>query len=134
MLLSSCETTSSENDELDNMWYLVNVDSLSNGQKVDYRPMRVFWSFQGTLMQINCVDSMNQFYMYRFEKKDGQLIVKSPFKYDRVTDDCMITEETLDIIRMYGVNSLTDTFMIEAIGNSRMILRDSRLRLYFEKY
>lgn len=134
VLLSSCETTSSENGELDNMWYLTTVDSLSNGKTVDYRPKRIFWSFQGTLMQTNCVDSMNQFYMYRFEKKDGQLIVKSPFKYDRVTDDCMITEETLDIIRLYGVNSLTDTFKIEAIGNSRMVLKDNRLRLHFEKY
>jgi hypothetical protein len=116
------------------MWYLTTVDSLSNGKTVDYRSKRIFWSFQGTLMQTNCVDSMNQFYMYRFEKKDGQLIVKSPFKYDRVTDDCMITEETLDIIRMYGVNSLTDTFKIEDIGNSRMVLKDSRLRLHFEKY
>ena len=116
------------------MWYLVKIDSLSNGKTVDYRHMRVFWSFQGTLMQTNCVDSMNQFYMYRFEKKDGQLIVNSPFKYDRVTDDHMITEETLDIIRMYGVNSLTDTFLIEGISNSKMTLRDSRLRLSFEKY
>lgn len=134
VLLSSCETTSSENGELDNMWYLTTVDSLSNGKTVDYRPKRIFWSFQGTLMQTNCVDRMGSFYMYRFENRGELLIVKSPFIYDRVHGDSLITEETLDRIRMYGVNSLTDTFKIEDIGNSRMILKDSRLRLHFEKY
>lgn len=134
VLLSSCETTSSENGELDNLWYLTTVDSLSNGKTVDYRPKRVFWSFQGTLMQTNCVDRMGSFYMYRFENRGELLIVKSPFIYDRVHSDSLITEETLDRIRMYGVNSLTDTFKIEDIGNSRMVLKDSRLRLHFEKY
>ena len=134
VLLSSCETTSSENGELDNLWYLTTVDSLSNGKTVDYRPKRVFWSFQGTLMQTNCVDRMGSFYMYRFENRGELLIVKSPFIYDRVHSDSLITEETLDRIMMYGVNSLTDTFKIEDIGNSRMVLKDSRLRLHFEKY
>ena len=103
LMFTSCETTSSEDGELDNMWYLVKVDSLANGNSVDYRSKRVFWSFQGTLMQTNCVDSMNLFFMYRFENKGDMLIVKSPFQYDRVTDDKPITEQGLYRLRMYGI-------------------------------
>ena len=134
LMFTSCETTSSEDGELDNMWYLVKVDSLANGNSVDYRSKRVFWSFQGTLMQTNCVDSMNLFFMYRFENKGDMLIVKSPFQYDRVTDDKPITEQSLYRLRMYGINALTDSFMIESLHGETMILKDKKLRLSFERY
>jgi hypothetical protein len=116
------------------MWYLVKVDSLASGNSKDYRSKRVFWSFQGTLMQTNCVDSMSLFFMYRFENKGDMLIVKSPFLYDRVNDDKPITEQSLDRLRMYGINYLTDSFLIESLHGETMILKDRKLRLSFERY
>lgn len=135
-LLVSCETTSSDNGELDNMWYLTRVDSLSCGKSVDYRPRHFLWSFQGTLLQTNCVDSviMGLFYMSRFENKGSQLIVKSPFIYDRVHDDSLITENTLHRIRPYGINSLSDTFQIEKLHDDALVLKGNIVRLHFDKY
>ena len=135
VLFTSCEMNSSDNGKLDNIWYLVKVDSISNGKKaIDYRSQHIFWAFQGSLMQTNCVDSMNLYIMYRFDATDKQLIVKSPFIYDRVEDDLFITDETLDMIRMYGINAVTDTFLIEKLNSTTMILKDDSLRLYFDKY
>lgn len=136
IVLTSCETTSSDNGELDNMWYLTKVDSLYSGKTIGYREKHILWSFQGTLMQTNCVDSviMGLFYMCRFENKGDQLIIKSPFIYDRVHDDSLLTTNTLHKIRPYGINSLTDTFKIEKLHNDVMILKGNMLRLYFDKY
>lgn len=135
VLFTSCEMNSSDNGKLDNIWYLVKLDSISNGKKaIDYRSQHIFWSFQGSLMQTNCVDSMNQFIMYRFDATDKQLIVKSPFIYDRVDDDQQITDETVHMIKLYGINAITDTFQIEKLNSTTMILRDDSLRLYFDRW
>ena len=69
-----------------------------------------------------------------FENKGDQLIIKSPFIYDRVHDDSLLTTNTLHKIRPYGINSLTDTFKIEKLHNDVMILKGNMLRLYFDKY
>jgi hypothetical protein len=77
---------------------------------------------------------MSLFFMYRFENKGDMLIVKSPFLYDRVNDDKPITEQSLDRLRMYGINYLTDSFQIESLHGETMILKDRKLRLSFERY
>lgn len=133
VILSSCDVHSSDNGDLDNMWYLVQVDTLSNGRSVDYRSQKVFWSFQGSLMQTNCAND-DEKYMYKFEKSNQIIKVSSPFHYDRINGDEMITEETLDVIRPFGINSLNETFSIESLNNKKMVLKNDNLCLTFEQY
>lgn len=134
LLVTACDTTSSENGELDGMWYLTQVDSLSNGHSADYRNKRIFWSFQGTLAQFNYADGMNCYYMSHFDRTESTLKMKDFFLYDRVDEDHFIDSETLDEIRPYGINSLEEDYTIKRLDDDAMILQDSELCLHFVKY
>ena len=133
LLFAACDTTSSDNDELDGLWYLTQVDTLSNNHSVDYRNKRIFWSFQGTLAQFNCADNID-YYMSYFTYTEGRLEFKDMFYYDRVNGDSIINSQTLDQMRPFGINSLNENFIIKSISNSNLILQDNELRLHFEKY
>ena len=73
LLLTSCDMESSDNGELDAMWYLVKVDSVKSGATRDYRDKRIMWSFQGDLLQMNKTERFNAYYMAYFKNEDGYL-------------------------------------------------------------
>lgn len=133
-MLVGCETWSSDNGELDGIWYLSRVDSLENYNFSPYREKRVFWSFQGTIMQAHSSSDLLTKFMCKFERKNNSLRVYSPYLYDRMNGDEYLTED--DIIRVadFGINNLDETFNIETLNNSTMVLRGNKLRLIFEKY
>lgn len=133
LLFAACDTTSSDNDELDGMWYLTQVDTLSNNHSADYRNKRIFWSFQGTLVQFNCAENID-YYMSYFTYTGAKLELKDMFYYDRVNGDSIINSQTLDNMRPFGINNLNEDFIIKSIGNRTMILQNNELRLHFEKY
>lgn len=134
ILFSACETESSDNGELDNMWYLVKVDSLESGQTVDYRNKRIMWSFQGPFVQINETSRFINYYMARFSKENGYMKISTPFVVNRTCGDDFLTEDRLDEVRPLGLNSLEESFLIETLNGDEMILRDDVLRLTFERY
>ena len=133
LLFAACDTTSSDNDELDGMWYLTQVDTLSNNHSVDYRNKRIFWSFQGTLAQFNCAENID-YYMSYFTYTGERLELKEMFYYYRKDGDSIIDSQTLDQMRPFGINSLNENFIVKSIGNRTMILQNNELRLHFEKY
>ena len=133
-LLTACDTTSSDNGELDGMWYLTKVDTLSNGHSVDYRSNRVFWSFQGTLAQFTYGDGENHYYMSRFDHNASRLKLSGLFFYNRSEGDRILDSETLDEVRPFGINNLNEDYMVKSLDEDKMILQDEELCLHFEKY
>jgi len=134
LLLTSCDMESSDNGELDAMWYLVKVDSVKSGATRDYRDKRIMWSFQGDLLQMNKTERFNAYYMAYFKNEDGYLKLSTPFLFDRVKGDEILTEDRLEEVRRFGINSLEENFRIETLNSSQMILKDDVLRLTFERY
>ena len=133
-LCTACDIVTSDNGDLDNMWYLVKVDSLGSGQSVDYRNERVMWSFQGPFVQMNKTSFFNKFYMARFSKENGMMKITSPFVVNRKDGDDFLTEDRLDEVRLFGLNSLEEQFLIENLNGDEMILKNDVLRLTFERY
>lgn len=133
-LLVGCDTASSDNGELDGMWYLTKVDTLSNGHFADYRSKRVFWSFQGTLAQFTYGDGENHYYMSRFDHKASRLKLSGLFFYNRSKGDRILDSETLDEIRPFGINNLSNEYVVKRLDENKMILQDDVLCLHFEKY
>ena len=134
ILLTSCDMESSDNGELDAMWYLVKVDSVNNGASRDYRDKRIMWSFQGSLLQMNKTERFITSYMAYFKKENGYLKLSAPFLFDRVNGDAILTEDRLNEVRGFGINSLEESFHIESLNDEEMILKDDVLRLTFERY
>ena len=133
-LLIACDTISSDNGELDGMWYLTKVDTLSNGHSADYRSQKIFWSFQGTLAQFNCSDASGQFYMSYFSCTGSNLKLQDVFYYDRINGDRVIDTNTLYEVQRFGINNLNEDYAIKSMDNSNMILQNDELCLHFEKY
>lgn len=133
-LFIACDTISSDNGELDGMWYLTKVDTLSNGHSADYRSQKIFWSFQGTLAQFNCSDASGQFYMSYFSCTGSKLKLQDVFYYDRINGDRVIDTNTLYEVQRFGINKLNEDYAIKSMDNSYMILQNDELCLHFEKY
>lgn len=133
-LFIACDTISSDNGELDGMWYLTKVDTLSNGHSADYRSQKIFWSFQGTLAQFNCSDASGQFYMSYFSRTGSNLKFQDVFFYDRINGDRIIDTNTLYEVQRFGINNLNEDYAIKSMDNSNMILQNDELCLHFEKY
>lgn len=123
----------SDNDELDGFWMLTEVDTLATAGNLQMREQRVFWSFQGDLMQTQWLSlNAKEAYVYRFAHNGDKLAVCNPCIYNRVEGDQPISE--VDSLRPMGINAVEESFKIEQLDRKRMLLNDGILRLYFEKY
>ncbi|MCM1078220.1 MAG: lipocalin-like domain-containing protein [Bacteroidales bacterium] len=133
-LLAACSLHSSDNGMLDGYWSLRQVDTLSTGASADYSEERVFWSFQAGLMQTSDMRT-GMIFIYRFGNAGDTVAVTEPYLSDRTQGDVKVTEEVMfSDINRHGINSLRDSFFVERLTGSRMVLRDKMLRLHFEKY
>lgn len=132
--LPSCSVLHvSDNDDLDGFWMLTEVDTLATAGNLQMREQRVFWSFQGYLMQTQWLShNAKDAFVYRFAHNEDKLVVSSPCLYNRVDGDQPISE--VDTLRPMGINDVEESFKIERLDRKRMTLNDGVLRLYFEKY
>lgn len=136
-LLSACE--GSDNGDMDGMWHITRIDSLDSSASADIREDLKFWSFQGNLMQVfdyneTGWDSWRTVIMTRFNHANGQLIIHTPFIYNRLDGDIFLSEDSLYLLYPHGINCIPDTFTVEKLNRKKMQLSDDVVRLYFEKY
>ena len=137
LLLSACtlETDNGAGD-LEGMWHLVRIENLVTGASSsvkDLSSQKVFWSFQARLLELDDKSGGESSYLYRFQIENGQLILKDPYLYDRENGD-----RTLSVydshLETYGIKSLTPILKIESVRKGKLILSDSNVRLYFDKF
>lgn len=136
IITTGCTLEPSNNEELDGMWCLTRVDTIANGKfDSNYRQQRVFWSFQGTLMQTQKFNAYDAYrYIYSFSREGNILKVNNPYLIDRAQGDIIMTEDSLHVLQPQGINSLEESYTIEQLNSNNMVLNDNILRLYFEKY
>lgn len=125
--LTACELERSDNGDLDGIWKMQGLDSLATGKFVDKSNGQTAYLVQKNLLQLEGAGST---ILCRFEHKGDSLIIYDPrtsdFNNNPITD--------IAPLRNYGINSLRQSFHIDALSGSRMILKSDELRLYFEKY
>ena len=146
-VLSSCELHTSNNGDLDNWWWLQQVDSLENDESVNYHDQKIFWSFIADLMETSgpsvkvSAKSSSRTFIYRFNNTDGKLIVSQPYVSARDIGDIPITKDSVVAVQglaSHGINfdpeTVTDTFYIETLNSDEMVLKDKKIRLHFISY
>lgn len=135
IMMSGCNY--SNNGDLDGMWYMTQIDSISSGETFKMRDTGISWSFQGKLMQIGNHRSnsyWNNPIMCYFSVKGNQLEVHDPFIYDRMKGDKEITADSIHMLKPFGINNIPENFMIEKLSSSKLQINDDIIRISFEKY
>ncbi len=149
--LTGCETHSSNNGDLDNWWYLrqvenINVNDNANPNVEDYVSKKVFWSFIGSLMQTQGGGAGT--ILLRFDHSGNTLRVHTPRYNKRGQGDPLLTESELSKLEVQGLHLkdkgnvndgeiiYEETFTVEELNSDRMVLlnEDKTLRLHFIAY
>lgn len=135
VLCTSCGDLieTSNNGKLDGYWQLAQVDTLGSETSVDMTESKVFWGVQGKFFtMLDTQQSPSYGYMFRFKHTGDSLLLYDGRVNNRDVSDSLLTN--VDELRGLGVNYLEERFLIERLSNSRMVLRDSILRLHFRKF
>ena len=130
---SACELEASHNGKLDGMWHLERVDTLATGGVNDLSRKKLFWSFQGKLLQLDDKERLTEgFYMRFNHTADGILVLSEPYLNERTKGDEKI--DSAERLAPYAVNATEEQFAVEQLTNSSMTLKSETLRIRFTKF
>lgn len=130
-MLCSCDLETYDNGKLDGMWHLTKIDTLETSGSKNMDGTKLYWSFQGKLLQMDDKNNVMQKLLLRFEQTDSTLRLYDPYIYDRENGDEPLTNPAA--LAPYGINSLEEICNLEHLGNSHMTLKTPTLRLSFKK-
>ena len=129
--LTACSLNTDDSGDLGGYWHLTYVDTLATDGYCDMSQERVFWSVQGAILEARNTEK-NEFVMFRYIHEGSKLSLNDARINQRELGDTLITDITT--LQPYGINKLEESFDIEALSGSKMILRSDMLRLYFKKF
>ncbi|MCD7713514.1 MAG: lipocalin-like domain-containing protein [Prevotella sp.] len=131
---ASCTIEHIDNGDLDGFWHFEQMDTLATGGRLDLRERTLFWAFQAKLMHTQ--GGTNKFY-FRFAHEGNTLVITDPYLdhgHQDKEDGGDIPVDDPDLLREYGLQSLADTFYIEQLTSSTMVLATPLHRLHFTKF
>lgn len=131
VLSASCEIETSDNGDLDGFWHLERVDTIRTGGRVDLKDEYVFWAVQKDLLNACDRHGDRGDFLFRFEHKGKSLRLYDPHVNDRMNGDPAVDDAGM--LRPFGVNALDETFGVERLTGSKMVLSTEELRLSFTK-
>lgn len=126
---TSCTMESDESGALGGYWHLTAVDTLATGGTTALENQLIFWSIQGTILQVS--DQKNKEkdrIIFRYETDGNKLSIKEPRLSRRLEGDPLVDDITM--LTPYGIHALTETFTIESNQSGKMVLKSSVLRLH----
>lgn len=129
--LCSCDLETYDNGKLDGMWRLTGIDTLETSGSKNMDGTKLYWSFQGKLLQMDDKNNVEQKFLLRFEKNDSSLRLYDPYIYDRENGDKPLSDPKM--LAPYGINSLEENCKLDYLGSSNMTLKTKTLRLSFKK-
>ena len=128
----SIDLETSDNGDLDGYWHMQSVDSLENGNRLDYSDNIMFWAVQVRLIEVRDRSDVLGAYLLQFNHIGDSLFLSNPRKNDKNTGDPVV--EDVDKLRPFGINELGEHFKIEQLTSSKMVLKSKTLRISFKKF
>lgn len=132
LIFAACELETSEAGALDGMWHLTNVDTLATDGTADLSQQRIYWAFQGSLMNVSDKDNNSNGFLLRYNHTGDSLTVSEPYINDRDSGDIKV-EDAIQLAP-YGISALTESYFVERLNSGRMFLKSKTLRLKFIKF
>lgn len=130
-VLGSCTIETLDNGDLDGMWHLTKVDTLATSASADMSGMRIYWSFQARLLQLDDKSGAHFSILMRFEHNGATIRLYDPYVYDREDGDWPLEDITL--LNPFGIVAPDETYTIESLSGSKMVLLSGTYRMYFKK-
>lgn len=121
----------SDNGRLDGLWHLTRIDTLETGRGVDMAEDRKYLAVQGSILEVHDADEGER-YIFRFSHADGKLALSDARRNDRRHGDPEVAD--VAVLTPYGINRLSETFKVENLTGSRLVLVSSTLRLIYRKF
>ena len=133
-LFTSCSLeTDNDAGDLEGMWHLVRIEESVTNTHTDMSNEVIFWSFQAKLLQLEDKTGTHNSFLYRFNINNNQLVLSSPYLFDRENGDHLLT--TYDTsLALYGIKTITPTLQIESKKKGKLIFSDGSVKLYFDKF
>ena len=131
-ILASCDLETSSNGKLDGYWKMASIDSIESGTAVSMKEELRFWAFQHKLLQLIDRNSRAASYFMRFEKNGSSLRLYEPYHHKSQLSDEPL--EDISKLKAYGLSEADQTFNIEKLSGSTMILSNGKVRINFKKY
>lgn len=128
---TSCTLETSDNGRLDGFWHLVKVDTVSTGGTLDLNGERLFWAFQGTLLDNRDADGHFDGCISHFEYAGDSIFILDSYLNSRVDGDPAL--EDAAALMPYGINEIGEHFYVQQLESDRMTLRSETLILRFRK-
>ena len=128
MMMTSCTLETSKNGDLDGMWFMTSVDTLTTNGTADVRAQFITWSFQVHLMQLRHPKNTLNF---RFLHEGNLLILKDAFFDDRMNGDPAVTD--IETLREVGLLQFQDTFSIVSLNSDNLDIANRQYRYHFRK-
>lgn len=116
-----------DNGELDGMWHLRTVESLSDSQVRDVKEERVYYSVQQRLITLKRAGYTP--YIGRFTHSADSLFLHDFVVFQR--EDSIATAVALTPFYLDGIVS---RYAVQELDNDKMILRSSVYELTFKKF
>jgi len=127
---SSCDLETSHNGDLDGLWHLTSIDTLSTGGVKDVSEELLFMAVQHDLLELSNRENMFGCF-FRFSKSDSTLFIFEPYINSREFGDPALTDPSR--LHIFGIQTLETLFDIEKLSSGKMILNDNTMRLHFKK-
>lgn len=128
LLAGSCDIETSDNGNLDGLWQLTSVDTLSTKGHRDMKDTNTSWTIQGKLLQLRTTDLT---FVCHFSR-EGDVLKLGTLYLNNHHDDPLL--EDIYYAGIMGVNKEDERFDVLTLTSSTMILQSSMLRLSFRKY
>lgn len=131
IFLISCEIETSSNGKLDGNWQLQSFDTLSTGGVCDMKKSGIYWGIENNLLQVKTIGKTNRI-LFRFEKNEDALTIHSPHIFESQYVTVPLEDESQLI--PFGIHGSKETFTIDVLSNSHLVLTNQQLRLRFRRY
>ena len=119
-----------DSGDLGGYWHLTRIDTLETGGITDIPESPVFYSVQGAILEVKNINTGVKI-IFRYNHTDNRLYLTDARFNQREQGDPLITD--VEELKPYGINKLEESFAIETLNGSHMVLRSEMLKLYFDK-
>ena len=142
-MLAGCRFEVVSNGDFDGNWHLMSTEDRTTGEITDNSQQRIFWGVAVRLINIHDSDQQGDVgklgYYLRFRKSDSMLVVTEAYKNnwheDRENggDKPLLTPEEQEPLKHFGIYFIPQSFRIEYLSGSTLIISTDTHRMTFAK-
>ena len=132
LLLTACDMETPSTEGFDVYWQLRQVDTLATGGKCDMTYSYIYWAVENHVLLVRDIDNENLKLVFHFDKSSDMIWIYNPNFW--VNKDELIPLESDSLLKPLGILGIRDTFDIEKLNHSDLVVRNRAYKLSFRKY